>query len=95
MPLAAAGKAAKDIAAADDDGDLRTGGNGFGDVAGEAFGDGHVDAEVALAHQGFAGELEQHSLIEQSGCSCPSRGSHDRLLVPPRLAGAPQAGRPL
>ncbi len=31
----------------------------FGYVASETLGDGHVDAEIAFAHQGFAGELEQ------------------------------------
>ncbi len=59
MPLAAAGEAAEDVAAADDDGDLAAGRDCFGDVASETLGDGHVDAEIAFAHQGFAGELEQ------------------------------------
>ena len=59
MPLGGSGEAAKDVAAADDDGDLAAGRDGVRYVASETLGDGHVDAEIAFAHQGFAGELEQ------------------------------------
>jgi hypothetical protein len=35
----------------------------FGDVLRDARGDHRVDAELLVAHQGFAGELEKDALV--------------------------------
>ena len=63
MPLRAGRQAAEDVAAADDDGGLDAELLDLADVLGDLRGDGRVDAELLLAHQGFAGELEEDAAV--------------------------------
>ena len=76
-PLGAGGDAAEDVAAADDDGGLDAAALDVGDLAGDLVGDGRVDAEFLLAHQGFAGQLQEnaliggHAVVSISGSVCP------------------------
>ena len=65
--LGAGGDAAEDVAAADDDGGLDAPALDVRDLAGDLVGDGRVDAEFLLAHQGFAGQLEENALISGHG----------------------------
>ena len=60
-------QAAEDVAAADDDGRLDAEALDLADVAGDAGGDGRIDPELLVAHQRFAGELQEDALIER-GC---------------------------
>ena len=71
----AGGDAAEDVAAADDDGGLRRRALDFGDVLGDLCRDGRVDAVALLAHQGFAGQLEQNAFV----CG-RARGGHEARL---------------
>src|SRR5262249_44918097 len=71
------GGAAPDIAAADDDGDADTELGEATDLLGDFVQHLGVDAEAALAHEGFAAELEYHR----------SETDHGELKV-----GNPRAG---
>jgi len=62
---AGAGDAAKDVAAADDDGDLSSEGVKIGDFSGDVVEDVGLDAELLPAEQGFAAELEQDTAEAQ------------------------------
>ena len=75
MPARAGGHAAEDVAAADDDGRLDAHALDFGDVLGDLRGDGGIDAVGLLAHEGFAGELEEDAFVGERG-----RGSHETRL---------------
>ena len=57
-------QAAEDVAAADDDGRLDAEALDLADVAGDARGDGGIDAELLVAHQGFARQLEEDALVD-------------------------------
>ena len=59
MPRALAARPRKDVAAADDDGDLDAELLDLADLAGDLRGDRRVDPEGLVAHQGFAGEFEE------------------------------------
>ena len=59
MPLRARGEAAEDVAAADHDRGLHAEALDLADVLGDLRGDRRIDAELLLAHQGFAGQLQQ------------------------------------
>ena len=61
-PARAGREAAEDVAAADDDGGLDAEGLNLADVAGDARGDRGIDAELLLAHEGFARQLEEARL---------------------------------
>ncbi len=61
--LCRAGEAAKDIAAADDNGHRAAGVHGLGHVACNAFGNRHVDPISALAHERLAGNLQQEPFV--------------------------------
>ena len=61
--LGARGKPAEQVAAADDDGGLDPELLDFGDVLGDLRGDGGIDSERLLAHQGFTGELEEYTAV--------------------------------
>ena len=52
-------RAAEDVAAADDDGDLDVAGQHVADLAGDALQDGRIDAVVGGAEQRLAADLEQ------------------------------------
>ena len=58
-PARARRQAAEEVAAADDDGRLHAEGLDFADVSGDLRRHRGIDSELLLAHQGFAGELEQ------------------------------------
>ena len=58
-------QAAEDVAAADDDGRLDAEALNLADVARDARGDRRIDAELLLAHQGFAGQLEENALVDR------------------------------
>ena len=49
---------------------------------GDLVGDGRVDAELLLAHQGFAGQLQENALI--SGHAVASIADGARVRAPPR-----------
>ena len=61
--LGAGGQAAEEVAAADDDRRLDAELLDLGDVLGDLRGDGGIDAELLLAHEGFAGELQQDPTV--------------------------------
>ena len=56
---------AEDVAAADHEADLRPGLLGLDDLLGQPGQDFRVDAVIAAAHEGFAGELQQDALVLQ------------------------------
>ena len=58
----AGGQAAEDVAAADDDGGLDAEALDLADVPGDARGDGGIDPELLVAHQRFAGQLQEDAL---------------------------------
>ena len=60
-------EAAKQVAAADDDRGLHAELLDFADLLCDLCGDGGVDPEVLLAHQGFAGELQEDAMVDGSG----------------------------
>ena len=65
--LGAGREAAEQVAAADDDAGLDAELLDFGDVLGDLRGDGGVDAELLLAHEGFAGQLQQDAAVDGGG----------------------------
>ena len=58
-------QAAEDVAAADDDGGLDAEALDLADVARDARGDRRIDAELLLAHEGFAGQLEERAFVDR------------------------------
>ena len=71
--LGAGGQAAEQVAAADDDAGLDAELLDFADLTGQLGGDAGIDAEGLLAHEGFAGELQQDAGVDGL------RGHEDRL----------------
>ena len=67
MPAGARRQAAKDVAAADDDGRLDADALDLADFPGDLRGDSRIDAVSLLAHEGFAGELQEDALVRDSG----------------------------
>ena len=74
-PAGAGGHAAEDVAAADDDGRLDAHALDFGHVLRDLGGDIGIDAVGLFAHEGFAGDFEEDSLVGERG-----RGSHETRL---------------
>ena len=72
-PLRAGREAAEQVAAADHDRGLDAEGLDLGDLLGDLGRDGRVDAELLLAHQGFAGEFQQDP--------ADRRGRHIRSII--------------
>ena len=73
MPAAPPAHAAEDVAAADHDADLDAELGHLRDLGDDALDGRAVDAVGVIAHQGFAGELEQDALVR--GASRQSRRS--------------------
>ena len=62
-------RAAEDVAAADDDGDLRAHLDELLQLARDALDHGRVDTVIALPHQRLARELHEHAFVRTvSGC---------------------------
>jgi hypothetical protein len=67
------GNAAENIAAANDNAYLDAKSTRFSYVAGNAIGYRHIDSEPLIAHERFAGGLEQNAFVD-------SRTSHGTFL---------------
>ena len=73
--LGAGRQAAEQVAAADHDGGLDAELLDLGDVLGDLRGDGGVDAELLLAHESFAGELQQDAAVGGRSGDCTGYGN--------------------
>ena len=69
MPRVARGDAAEDVAAADDDRRLDAQALHFLDVARDLRRHGGIDAVCVVAHQRFAGQLQEDALVGRLGHS--------------------------
>ena len=92
-------RAAEDVAAADDDGDLDVAGHDVPDLAGDALQDGRVDAVVGGAEQRLAADLEQDPLERLPGlrirhCRLPSAGLDYKVSSACRADPCPSRPRP-
>ncbi len=76
-------RAAEDVAAADDDGDLHAHRVDLADLAGDALEHRRVDAVVRDAHQGFAAQLHQDAPVARCvlGHSCVAGRQQDPASV--------------
>ena len=84
----AGGDAAEDVAAADDDGGLDAQALDFGDIVGDLRRHGRIDAEVLLAHQGFAGQLQKDAFVGGSGRGRSRERDYRSRLAPSLLSFA-------
>ena len=90
--LGAGRQAAEDVAAADDDGGLDAEPLDFADVHGDPRHHGRIDAELLFAHQGFARQLEEDSLVD-GGRIRGRRMTSDQRLYAARRARTEHGAR--
>ncbi len=72
---------AEDVAAADDDRRFDAHRLNGANVVGDASGHGRVDAELLLAHQGFARELQEDPFVDWGGRGSSGIGGHQDPII--------------